>query len=92
MAEAQTRMGKLFETQLQATQQNMVEAADGFSKLHPAKTNAVADSVKNWINTTNQALNAFSKAATKVTEMTNSNIHAAAAATTTAVKKATSKK
>src|SRR3990167_9603982 len=36
MTEVQSKIGKLFETQIQATQQSMVSAVDGLSKFNPS--------------------------------------------------------
>lgn len=95
MTEVQSKIGKMVETQIQATQKSMVNAVDGLSKFNPSatKSNGVAsDSIKNWLNTTNQAMSAMSKVAAQVTEFTNNNIQAATKATENAVKKATGKK
>lgn len=93
MTEVQSKIGKLVETQIQSTQQNVISAVDGLAKFNTsAKSSSAAESIKNWLNTTNQAMSAMSKVAAQVTEFTNNNIHAAARATEGAVKKATAKK
>lgn len=91
MSEVQTNLGKLIETNIQNTQQNIATAVEGLSKFNPSNANA-SDSVKNWINSANQAMSNMQKMASQVTEFTNKNIKAATTAATATAKKATAKK
>jgi phasin family protein len=91
ISNAQAKMGKMFESQLQNTQQSMANAVDGISQLQ-GRGNFAADSMKSWLNTTNQAMDTMNKMAEQVTEFTNSNIKAATNATANTVKNAASQK
>ena len=62
-----------------------------FAKFSPATSKVMTDSVKSWIDNTNQAMNAMSKVASQVTEFTANNVKSATSATVNAVKKSTSK-
>ena len=88
---AQAKMGKMFEDQLQNTQKNMANAIDGLSQFNPSKGNFATDSMKSWINTANQAMSNMSKMAEQVTDFTNQNIKTATNATVNTAKKATAK-
>lgn len=91
VTETQTKIGKMLESQLQTTQQNVVNAVEGLSHLTPSKSTAASESLKNWVIGANQAMNTMSKVAAQVTEFTNNNIKAATTATANAVKKTTKK-
>ena len=91
LSEVQTNVGKLIETNIQHTQQNIATAVEGLSKYNPSNA-AASDPVKNWINSANQAISTIQKMATQVTEFTTKNIQAASEAGVAAAKKATAKK
>lgn len=89
--EVQAKISKVAEERVQSMQQAALNSVDGLSKFNPNGTNFASDALKNWINTTNQAVAAMSKVATQVTEFTNSNLNAATSATFNAVKKVAKK-
>lgn len=91
ISDAQTKFSKMLESQFQKAQANIVDSVDSLSKFSPVSTsnNVVTDSVKTWMNNTNQAMSAMSKVASQVTEFTNNNVKTATSATVSAVKKAT---
>lgn len=88
MSEAQGNIGKLIETNIHNTQQNIVNAVDGFSKYKPAN-NQTSDSMKTWINSANQAMTTMQKMAQQVGEFANNSIKTASV---NMAKKGTSKK
>lgn len=92
LTETQNKIGKLVEAQIQSAQQNVASAMENLSKFNPSKSNIATESVKNWVNGTNQALETFNKVASQVTEFTNNNIKAATTATANAAKKAATPK
>ncbi|MFN8770270.1 MAG: phasin family protein [Neisseriaceae bacterium] len=87
LAETQSKLGKVFETYFYTAQQNVSNTVDNLAKFNPVKGNFAADSLKNFVNNTNQAIESFNKAASQVAEFANNNIKAAAATAST-VKKA----
>lgn len=91
MNEVQTNVSKLIENNIQTTQQNIVTAVEGLSKYNPTGSKA-SDSVKSWINGTNQAISTMQKMASQVAEYTNKNLKAATDLTVATAKKAASKK
>lgn len=90
LSEVQVNVSKLIETNLQHTQQNIATAVDGLSKYNTA-TSGASESVKNWMENANQAVNTMQKVAQQVTEFTTKNIKAASEATINATKKAAKK-
>jgi phasin family protein len=91
LTEAQSKISKMFEIQIQATQKNVTNAVEGLSQLNP-KSTVASESIKSWLNGANQAMNTMNKMASQVTEFTNNNIKAATAATVNAAKKTAAKK
>ena len=89
LSTTQSQIGKMFETYFQTAQQNVSNVVENLSQFNPSKANVASESLKSWVNGTNQALNAFSKISSQVSEFTNNNIKAATTATANAVKKAT---
>ncbi|MFN7093774.1 MAG: phasin family protein, partial [Burkholderiales bacterium] len=73
LTEAQSKISKMFEIQIQATQKNVTSAVEGLSQLNP-KSTVASESIKNWLNGANQAMNTMNKMASQVTEFTNNNI------------------
>lgn len=90
--EVNAKINKIAETNLQVAQQSALNSVDGFAnKFNPSGSQAASNSVKTWIDSTNQAISAVSKVASQVTEFANNNINAATTATVNAVKKAVNK-
>ena len=86
VSDAQSKFSKMIESHFQQTQAKIVDSVDSFSKFSPlSSSNVVTDSVKTWVNNTNQAMNAMSKVASQVTEFATNNVKVA----TNSVKKAT---
>lgn len=90
--EVNAKINKIAETNLQVAQQSALNSVDGFAnKFNTSGSQAASNSVKTWIDSTNQAISAVSKVASQVTEFANNNISAATTATVNAVKKAVNK-
>jgi phasin family protein len=93
ITEAQANAGKYVENQIHATQGNFVSAVDDLTKFNSsAKQSAASESIKSWLDTTNQAMNAMSKVTNQFKDIANNNIEAATKATADVVKKATAAK
>jgi phasin family protein len=93
ITETQTKIGKMLESHIHATQKNVATAAGNFSKLN-TKPNFASDAVNNWMNSTNQAMETLNKMASQISNFTHSNLNnmkSAAEATASAVKQATKK-
>ena len=92
MTEVQAKIGKYIENQIQSTQESIVSAVDDLTKFNSAaKSSAASESIKSWLDSTNQAMSAVTKVASQITELANNNINAATKATEEVVKKATRK-
>lgn len=92
MTEVQAKIGKYVENHIQSTQENIVSAVDDLTKFNSvAKSSAASESIKTWLDSTNQAMGAMTKVASQITEYANNNINAATKATQDAVKKAVKK-
>lgn len=92
MSEVQAKVSKYFESQIQCTQSSIVSAVDDLTKFNSAaKSSAASESIKTWLDSTNQAMSAMTKVAGQITEYANNNINAAAKATEAAVKKSVKK-
>lgn len=89
--EVQSKINQLAEEGVHNIQQAALSSVEGMSQYNPNGSKAISDSLKNWINSTNQALSAMNKVASQLSEFTNSNINAASSATANAVKKSTKK-
>ncbi len=91
LSNAQSQISKMFETYFQNAQQNMSSVVENFSQFNPtSKGNFASDSLKSWINGTNQAINTLTKMSSQVTEFAKNNVKAATTATANTVKAATS--
>ena len=87
----QAKVSKVAEDSVQNLQQAALSSVEGLAKLNPSGANLAGDSIKTWIDNTNQALSAMNKVAAQVNEFTTNNLNAATAATASSAKK-TSKK
>ncbi|MDQ5921355.1 MAG: hypothetical protein QG673_1413 [Pseudomonadota bacterium] len=94
LSEVQNNVGKLIEHHLHNTQQHIADAVDGLSKYSPAAAhnNGASESIKSWIDNTNQAINTMQNMAHQITDFTTKNIKAATEASVNASKRATAKK
>ena len=90
MQEVQSKVSKMIEANIQTSQQNMANAVGGFANFNQA--NPASDSVKNWVNSVNQAVSNMTKMAAQISEFANKNIKAATTATAAAEKKTAAKK
>lgn len=90
--EVQLKISKMIEESIQASQQNVQNAVEGFSNFNPSSFgnthNMANESVKNWMNAANQAMANLQKVAGQMQD----SFKAAATATTETAKKATTKK
>ena len=92
MTEVQAQIGKSVENHIQSAQATIVSAVDDLTKFNSvAKSSAASESIKTWLDSTNQAMDAISKVASQITDYANKNISAATKATEEAVKKAVKK-
>lgn len=98
MQDVQTKMSKMIESNIQTSQKNVANAVQGLKDNFNATNsfgsgnNAASESVKNWINSANQAMANMSKMASQMSDLANSNIKAATTASAAAAKKATTTK
>lgn len=92
MTEVQAKIGKYVENHIQTTQASIVGAVDDLTKFNSvAKSSAASESIKTWLDSTNQAMGAMTKVVSQITDYANKNISAATKATEDAVKKAVKK-
>lgn len=84
MAEVQSNVGRIIETNLQTTQQHITSAVEDLAQYSPVN-NTASESVKSWLNGANQAMNTMNKMASQVSEFANTNLKAATAASMNAV-------
>lgn len=89
VSEVKSKLNQVTEENIQNLQQAALSSVEGASKYNPTGAQAATESLKTWIDGTNQAIAAMNKVASQVSEFTNSNISAAATATMNAVKKNT---
>lgn len=92
LSEVQNNVGKLIEHHLHNTQQHIADAVDGLSKYNPAHNSGATESIKSWIDNTNQAISTMQNMAHQITDFTTKNIKAATDASVTASKRTTAKK
>jgi len=92
LSNAQSQISKMFETYFQNAQQNVTDAVENFSQFKPSKGNFASDSLKSWINGTNQAINTLTKMSSQVTEFAKNNVKTATTATANTVKAASTRK
>lgn len=70
LSETQARISKMLESHVQTTQKKITEAAGKFSKLNPDnKTGFSSEALKNWITSTNKAMETLSKIAAQATKV-----------------------
>jgi phasin family protein len=92
LTEVQAKIGKQVESHIQATQENIVSTVDDLTKFNSmAKSSTASESIRTWLDSTNQAMGAMNKVVSQITEYANNNITAATKATEEAVKKAVTK-
>ena len=84
----QAKVSKVAEDSLQSAQQAALTSLEGLVKLNPNGVNLASESLKSWINSSNQAFNAMNKAAAQVSNFTTNGINAVTEATVSAAKKA----
>lgn len=78
ITDTHSKMNKLLENQVNITRQNVSTVIENITKLSPSHTNSITtESLKNWVDGADKALDAISQMTSKVTEFTNSNIKAA---------------
>ena len=87
VSEVKSKLNQVTEENIQNLQQAALNSVDEVAKYNPSGAQATSESLKTWINGTNQAMAAMNKAVSQVSEFTTSNLSAAAVATMNAVKK-----
>lgn len=89
--EVSAKLNKTVGENISAAQQAALESVEKLAKYNPKGAATATESVKTWIDNTNQALATVGKVAEQVKEFADTNITAATATAVEAVKKATSK-
>lgn len=92
MAEVQAEAGKYIENQIQSAQDNLVNVVDDLTKFNSvAKSSAASESIKTWLDSTNQAMSTVTKFAQQISDYTNSSLNTATKATEEVIKKSSKK-
>ena len=95
ITETQTKIGKMLESHIHATQKNVANAAGNFSKLNAGgKPNFASEAMNKWMNNANQTMETLNKMASQISTFTNNNLNnmkSAAEVTANAVKRTAKK-
>lgn len=91
VSETQTKISQITEGNLQHIQQSALNSVESLAKYNPSGAEAVGESVKSWIQNSNQMLAALNKVSAQVSEFANNNINTATDAALKAAKKANAK-
>ncbi len=85
--EVKSKLSQVTEENMQTLQQAAFNSVDEVAKYNPSGAQVASESLKSWINGTNQTIAAVNKAVSQVSEFTASNLSAATSATVSAIKK-----
>lgn len=85
LSEAQAKVAKVVESQVKAAKDNMNDAVESISKL--VQSNPASESIKNFVDSTNHAVETMTKLATQAQEFASNNFKSATEASMNAVKK-----
>ena len=91
VSEAQAKINQITEVNLQHIQQSALNSVEGLAKYNPSGAEVAGDSVKAWIQSSNQALAALNKVSAQVSEFASNNIDTVSNATLKASRKASAK-
>lgn len=91
VSETQAKINQITEGNLQHIQQSALNSVERFAKYNPSGAEVAGDSVKAWIQSSNQALAALNKVSAQVSEFASNNIDTVSNATLKASKRASAK-
>lgn len=91
VSELHAKISQLTEGNLQHIQQSALNSVEGFAKYNPSGAEVAGDSVKAWIQSSNQALATLNKVSAQVGQFASSNIDTVANASLKASKKSSAK-